>query len=144
MAAEAEALKYNAMAAMCGNIETENKRLLQSVADKDVIIAAGLKREQDHRSRYANMYDEHMEWVNKYGNLSGEHVVLQQEHIKALKERRDAINENKEMHAEMMAVFAMLMKDGASRSRRKHEPTRTRSETKAETDRIKRRRAAGF
>ena len=110
MAAVTEALKYEAMSAMCRHMDVENKRLLQSVADKDVIIAAGLQREQAKGKRNVDLYEEHGVWVSKYGELLREfrdlqdkHLELQSSYIKDLAALRVVSNENKILQAEIAA-----------------------------------------
>lgn len=132
-----------AMAAMCRHMDAENKRLLQSVADKNVIIAAGLQREQAKAKENVALYEEHVEWMNKYTKLQGEygellrefrgmqsrHSELQKDYIKDLVALRVVSNENKGLKAELAALTTMDRRP----------PIRT---PKAENDRSKRQRPA--
>ena len=77
--AAAFVLRYDAMSDMCKKMETENKRLLQLVADKDVIIAAGLQREKE-----AN---------DKHIKLSAENLELMQEKLKMIRDDTEFMGE---------------------------------------------------
>jgi len=124
---------------MCRHMDAENKRLLQSVADKNVIIAAGLQREQAKGKENVDLYHEHVAWMHKYAKLHGEygellrevrgmqskHSELQKDYIKDLAALRVVSNENKGLKAEKIRLLA-LMKPAPYATR-----IRTRSVTKA-------------
>ncbi len=59
--AAAFVLRYDAMSDMCKKMEAENKRLLQLVANKDVIIAAGLQREKEANDKHIKLSAENLE-----------------------------------------------------------------------------------
>ncbi len=83
------AAEYEAMSAMCRHMDAENKRLLQLVADKNVIIAAGLQREQAKAKENVDLYEEHDAWVKKYGELMRDYREMQNNYIKHLAAFKD-------------------------------------------------------
>ena len=111
------AAEYEAMSTMCRHMDAENKRLLQSVADKNVIIAAGLQREQAKAKENVDLYEEHVEWVNKYGELIRDYREMQNDYVKHLAAFKD--------------MSKVLQSDGRAEDAAA-DRARTRSMTKAE------------
>ena len=83
MADGTDALKYEAMADMCRHMDAEIKRLLQSVAEKDSIIAAVMQRDAALMSKYAKLQCD-------YNELLREHVGWMSECDKLQSSLRDA------------------------------------------------------
>jgi hypothetical protein len=94
--AAAFVLRYDAMSDMCKKMETENKRLLQLVADKDVIIAEGLKREKEANDKHIKLSAENLELLRDKINIVNDHTEFMGEIVKLLDGEESTCSDNDE------------------------------------------------
>ncbi len=112
--------RYDAMSAMCKNVEAENKRLLQLVIDKDVIIVAGLQREKEANDKHAKLSAEKLDLMQRNLDMMRDNNAFMKEVMKDLEGDGSAGSENDESAEPMNGCSSEVISGEARMNRKRH------------------------